>query len=121
MFLCGGVGEVEVIRLFLPLFKKNVEMNGETYQKDVVHKMDEAFISRLSNEAFELSGMFPTVTPEEVDQMADLLKSKGNAVYLLSNLAEDSQSKEGIKDPHLAHPLRNPNLQDQYLQALFGQ
>jgi hypothetical protein len=51
------------------VYKTAVVVNGETYEKAPVHVMDDAFISRLSDEAFELSGMFPKVTPEQVSQM----------------------------------------------------
>jgi hypothetical protein len=50
-------------------YKENVVVNGETYQKDKVHVLDQSIIDRLSDEAFELSGMYPEVTPAQVERM----------------------------------------------------
>lgn len=50
-------------------YKERVTVNGETYEKDKVHKLDESIISRLSDEAFELSGMYPEVTAAQVEAM----------------------------------------------------
>lgn len=53
--------------------KKEIEIEGqkETVYRDVVHKLDDAVINRLSNEAFELSGMYPELSPEQVEEMVE--------------------------------------------------
>lgn len=53
------------------VYQENVEVNGETYQKDKVHKIDESIIARLADEAFELSGMYPEITAEEVARIVE--------------------------------------------------
>lgn len=50
-------------------YKEKVTVNGETYEKDKAHKMDESVIERLSSEAYELSSMYPVVTAAQVDRM----------------------------------------------------
>lgn len=50
-------------------YKENVEINGKTYQEDKVHVLDQSIIDRLSDEAYELSGMYPEVTPAQVERM----------------------------------------------------
>jgi hypothetical protein len=50
-------------------YKESVVVNGETYAKDKVHKIDQTIIDRLSDEAFELSGMYPEVTAAQVEAM----------------------------------------------------
>lgn len=57
------------------VYKERVNVNGEMYDKDKIHKLDDSIISRLSAEAFELSGMYPAVTPAQVEAMV-----KGGAV-----------------------------------------
>lgn len=59
------------------VFKENVQVNGETLERDKVHKLDESIISRLSEEAFELSGMYPELTAEQV---GDIVKNGATAV-----------------------------------------
>lgn len=46
-------------------------INGQTamVKQNVLHTMDESFLSRLSSEAFELSNMYPTPTAEQVERM----------------------------------------------------
>lgn len=51
------------------VYQENVSVGGETYRKDKVHKLDESIISRLSDEAYELSGMYPSVTAAQVERM----------------------------------------------------
>jgi len=49
-------------------YQENVVVDGETYQKTKKHNMDDVFIGRLGSEARELSGMFRTVTAEQVER-----------------------------------------------------
>lgn len=51
------------------VYKERVTVNGESYEKDKTHKLDDSIISRLSSEAFELSGMYPEVTVSQVEAM----------------------------------------------------
>lgn len=53
------------------VYKENVQMNGETFQKDKKHVIDQSIIDRLDDEAFELSEMYPKVTPAQVQKMID--------------------------------------------------
>jgi len=54
-------------------FQKEIEatVNGQIalVKQDVLHSIDDNFISRLGSEAFELSGMYPLITPEEVERI----------------------------------------------------
>jgi len=52
-----------------------------------------------------------TAPPEEVQEMGDKLRKKGNFVSILKSDPKDSQSRPGHTDPHLAEPIRNPHLQ----------
>jgi len=47
------------------------EMLQDGSERIKSHTMDEGFISRLSSEAFELSGMYPTLTPDQVKRLAE--------------------------------------------------
>lgn len=51
------------------VYQENVDVNGQTYQKEKVHVIDQNLISRLDEEAFELSGMYPEVTASQVERM----------------------------------------------------
>lgn len=53
------------------VYKERVEVGGETYEKDKAHKVDKSVIDRLSDEAFELSNMYPEVTASQVEQMVN--------------------------------------------------
>ena len=54
------------------IYKENVQVGNETYQKDKVHVLDGTIIARLSDEAFELSGMYPEVTASQVEHMVNV-------------------------------------------------
>jgi len=76
------------------VYKERVSVNGETYEKDRVHKIDETIISRLSDEAFELSGMYPEVTASQVEAMV-----KGGAAAVDQVLgAGDKRSADSEDD-----------------------
>jgi hypothetical protein len=51
------------------VYKEQVTVNGETYEKAKAHVIDQSIIDRLSDEAFELSGMYPEVTAAQVERM----------------------------------------------------
>jgi hypothetical protein len=53
------------------VYKETVVKDGETYEKAKVHVIDQAIIDRLSDEAFELSGMYPVVTAAQVKRMVE--------------------------------------------------
>ena len=53
------------------VYKENVEVNGEFYEKDKVHQLTDAIISRLSDEAFELDRLYPAPTAEEVSRIVN--------------------------------------------------
>lgn len=59
-----------------------------------------------------------TAPPEEVDDMASLIREKGSEVEVLSNGATEGLPK-GSTDPHLANPYRNPRFQATINQMLF--
>lgn len=80
------------------VYKENVEVNGEVYQKDKVHKMDEAFISRLENEAFELSGMYPTVTAAQVEKMVKEGAPAVDQILGKANVSEDLSDDDSEED-----------------------
>ena len=58
-------------------------------------------------------------TTTEVEKMADLLKEKANIVTILRNKIEMSLTRKGLKDPHLAKLLRNPQLQADIIGVMF--
>lgn len=51
------------------VYQENVQINGKTYREDKTHVLDQSIIDRLSDEAYELSGMYPEVTPAQVERM----------------------------------------------------
>lgn len=51
------------------VYKENVVKDGETFQKDKKQVIDQGIIDRLSDEAYELSGMYPEVTAAQVKRM----------------------------------------------------
>lgn len=51
------------------VYKEQVTVGGETYEKAKKHVIDQSIIDRLSDEAFELSGMYPVVTAAQVERM----------------------------------------------------
>lgn len=51
------------------VYQQDVQVNGKTYREDKAHVMDQSIIDRLSDEAYELSGMYPEVTPAQVERM----------------------------------------------------
>lgn len=53
------------------VYKENVQVGNETYQKDKKHVIDQAIIDRLDDEAYELSGMYPEVTAAQVERMVN--------------------------------------------------
>ena len=61
----------------------------------------------------------PAVTESDVNEMVDLLRQKGNTVHLLQSHPKDSLIREWHNDPHLSSPLRNPFLQERYVEVLF--
>ncbi len=56
--------------------------------------------------------------PEEIAEMAEILREARNDVHELENNPEYSL-KEGLSDPHLEDPIRNPRLQSAFVRALF--
>jgi hypothetical protein len=75
-------------------YKERVTVNGETYEKDKVHKIDDAIIARLSDEAYELSNMYPEVTAAQVEAMV-----KGGAAAVDQVLgAGDNRSADSEDD-----------------------
>lgn len=46
-----------------------LEESDDGSMRRVYHNLDEEFVNRLSREAFELSGMYPTLTPEQVEEI----------------------------------------------------
>ncbi len=80
-------------------YKENVVVNGETYQKDKVHVLDQSIIDRLADEAFELSGMYPEVTPAQVERMVregatavDEILGAGNEAAASDDGGDDEES-----------------------------
>lgn len=55
------------------VYSENVEavINGQkaVVQSEKVHVMDDTFIHRLSDETFDLSDMYPVITPEQVEMI----------------------------------------------------
>ena len=93
------------------VFTQNVEaeIGGQKtiVQQKVMHKMDQAFINRLENEAFNLEGMYPaptaleiqemvTVGPEAVQRIMDTYKpvqnTRANTEDVLAKAEELSQA-----------------------------
>ena len=61
-----------------------------------------------------------TAPPDKIDEMADLLRERGNDVEVLGNkIVVDSMLQKGLTDPHLAHPIKNPSLQGVIIEKLF--
>lgn len=76
-------------------YKERVEVNGEYYEKDKIHKLDQAIISRLSDEAFELSNMYPTVTASQVEAMVKGGAEAVDQVLGAGDRRSDSDDEEG--------------------------
>lgn len=78
------------------VYKENVQaiVNGveQILQQDKSHSMDEAFIARLEFEAFELSGMYPTPSAEEVGR---LVTEGTPAVDEILGKSDDNSSEGG--------------------------
>lgn len=55
----------------ITVYQEHVEISGKRYKEDKVHQLDGSIISRLSDEAFELSGMYPLVTAAQVERMVN--------------------------------------------------
>ena len=76
-------------------YQQNVKatVNGQEtiVQQAVTHTMDEAFISRLSSEAFELADMYPVLTAEQVEE---LVKAGDNHGALVDELLGGKQEAE---------------------------
>lgn len=76
------------------VYKENVQVNGETLEKDRVHKIDQTVIDRLANEAFELSGMYPEITASQVEE---IVKGGPAAVDRILG-ADDARSADSEDD-----------------------
>jgi hypothetical protein len=62
----------------------------------VTHTMDQTFIDRLSGEAFELSGMYPMLTPGQVEQ---LVKAGDNHGALVDEfLGKPTEAEAGLEE-----------------------
>jgi hypothetical protein len=51
------------------VYQENVVINGQEYQQDKVHVIDDALIRRLEKEAYNLGKLFPTPSLEEVERI----------------------------------------------------
>lgn len=71
------------------VYKENVEVNGEIYQKDKAHELTQTIIDRLENEAFELDKIYPSPSAEEVSRIVN-----GTAVDVDAVLGSSESSQE---------------------------
>lgn len=74
------------------VYQENVQVNGETYQKAKIHKIDQSIIDRLADEAFELSGMYPSITAAQV---AQIVKEGATAVDRILGAGNEQASDDG--------------------------
>lgn len=77
------------------VYQENVEVNGEVYQKDKVHKIDDALINRLEKEAFNLATLYPTPSLAEVER---IVKEGPTAVDAILGNNDQSASEEMSSD-----------------------
>lgn len=75
-------------------YQERVTVNGESYTKDKIHKLDESIISRLSDEAFELSGMYPAVTAAQVERMVNEGASAVDEILGAGNARVESEDDD---------------------------
>lgn len=69
----SGTGRDTVYQVSIYTEKVEANVNGERQliEKRKTHTMDEAFISRLDSEAFELDDMYPAPTSEEIEAIVN--------------------------------------------------
>lgn len=69
----SGKGRDTLYQVTVYTEKVEANVNGETQLIDrrKTHTMDDAFIARLDDEAFELDNMYPAPTAEEVEQIVN--------------------------------------------------
>ena len=77
------------------VYKQKVEKDGEIYEKDLVHKIDQGIIDRLSSEAYELSGMYPVVTAAQVERMVNEGASAVDEILGAGNERLEGADEEG--------------------------
>ncbi|HBI01195.1 MAG TPA: hypothetical protein DDY18_06180 [Flavobacterium sp.] len=73
------------------VYQENVQINGKTYKEDKVHVIDQSIIDRLSDEAYELSGMYPVLTAIQVSQ---IVKEGATAVDRLLGAGNETASDD---------------------------
>lgn len=75
------------------VYQENVQVGTEVYQKAKVHVIDQSIIDRLADEAFELSGMYPSISAAQV---SEIVKSGSAAVdRILGAGNETAQDDDG--------------------------
>lgn len=62
------------------IYKEQVTMNGELFEKPKVHEITEAFIIQLQNEAKDLSDLFKTPTATDLQLLADAQPGERGAI-----------------------------------------
>jgi hypothetical protein len=80
------------------VYKENVEVNGEFYEKDKVHQLTDAIIGRLSEEAFELDKLYPAPTAEEVSRIVNGDESDVDAVLGVSETKSEKTQTTSLSE-----------------------
>ena len=74
-FRSNATGKVQDYLFKVDVYKEKVNANvngvNTVIEQRKTHVMDAAFIDRLANEAYELEGMYPVVTPEQIELMVN--------------------------------------------------
>jgi len=83
------------------VYKENVVVNGKVYEQNKTHTMDNAFISRLDDEAWELDKLYPAPTAEQVARM---VKEGAVAVTQILGYNKVEEPVEENEEEHYQEP-----------------
>jgi hypothetical protein len=103
-------------------YKESVMMNGQEVDVPKVHKMDEAFISRLQTEAFDLGKLYVIPTAEQVKAIVE--GADPDVVLGLNNqeeVEEEADSDEETSSPASSAVLEAARLAEETRKAEAAQ